>query len=109
MKYYLAMDVGGTSIKYGVVNDQGKIINTDKIVTPDSLEKMYQAMGEIYHNCNYEVTGIALSMPGAVNSEVGNIEGASALDYIMGRISKRIYKNASTQKFQLKTTLTVQH
>ena len=23
MKYYLAMDVGGTSIKYGVVNDQG--------------------------------------------------------------------------------------
>ena len=24
MKYYLAMDVGGTSIKYGVVNDQGK-------------------------------------------------------------------------------------
>ena len=59
------MDVGGTSIKYGVVNDQGKIINTDKIVTPDSLEKMYQAMGEIYHNCNYEVAGIALSMPGA--------------------------------------------
>ena len=39
MKYYLAMDVGGTSIKYGVVNDQGKIINTDKIVTPDSLKK----------------------------------------------------------------------
>ena len=53
MKYYLAMDVGGTAIKYGVVNDQGKIINTDKIVTPDSLEKMYQAMGEIYNNCNY--------------------------------------------------------
>lgn len=105
MKYYLAMDVGGTSIKYGVVNDQGKIINTDKIVTPDSLEKMYQAMGEIYHNCNYEVAGIALSMPGAVNSEVGNIEGIIS----MGRISKRIYKNASTQKFQLKTTLTVQH
>lgn len=24
MKYYLAMDVGGTSIKYGVVNDQEK-------------------------------------------------------------------------------------
>lgn len=98
MKYYLAMDVGGTSIKYGVVNDQGKIINTDKIVTPDSLEKMYQAMGEIYHNCNYEVAGIALSMPGAVNSEVGNIEGASALDYIHGpNIKEDLQKRFNTK------------
>lgn len=70
---------------------------------------MYQAMGEIYHNCNYEVAGIALSMPGAVNSEVGNIEGASALDYIHGPNIKEDLQNASTQKFQLKTTLTVQH
>ena len=58
---------------------------------------MYQAMGEIYHNCNYEVAGIALSMPGAVNSEVGNIEGASCF---------RLYPWA---EYQRGSTKTLQH
>lgn len=84
MKHYLAIDVGGTSIKYGIVDHDGKIISTDKIVTPITLIEMYDEIEKIYNNCNYEVTGLALSMPGAVNSEVGIIEGASALNYIHG-------------------------
>lgn len=93
MNYYLAMDVGGTSIKHGVVSEQGEIISSDKVATPDSLEKMYQEMEKIYQECNYKVEGLALSMPGAVNSEAGIIEGASALDYIHGPNIKEDLQN----------------
>lgn len=84
MKYYLAMDVGGTSIKYGVVDSDGKIISSDKVTTPASLKCMYEIIEQTYHSCSQEVAGLALSMPGAVDSEAGIIEGASALDYIHG-------------------------
>lgn len=84
MSLYLAMDVGGTSIKYGVIDDEGNVSNQGKIVTPDSLDKMYVEMEKIYHDLNQEVEGLALSMPGAVDSEVGVIKGSSALDYIHG-------------------------
>ena len=84
MKKYLSIDVGGTSIKYGVIDDEGNVSNQGKIVTPDSLDKMYVEMEKIYHDLNQEVEGLALSMPGAVDSEVGVIKGSSALDYIHG-------------------------
>lgn len=84
MSLYLAMDVGGTSIKYGVIDDEGNVSNQGKIVTPDSLDKMYVEMEKIYHDLNQEVEGLALSMPGAVDSEIGVIKGSSALDYIHG-------------------------
>lgn len=84
MKYYLAMDVGGTAIKYGIIDDLGEIVSTSKITTPDSLEKMYESMEKIYHECGYPVEGVALSMPGAVDSDTGIIGGASAIDYIHG-------------------------
>ena len=52
MSLYLAMDVGGTSIKYGVIDDEGNVSNQGKIVTPDSLDKMYVEMEKIYHDLN---------------------------------------------------------
>ena len=59
MSLYLAMDVGGTSIKYGVIDDEGNLSNQGKIVTPDSLDKMYVEMEKIYHDLNQEVEGLA--------------------------------------------------
>lgn len=98
MKYYLAIDVGGTSIKYGIIDHDGKIINTDKIVTPATLIEMYDEIEKIYRSCDYEVAGLALSMPGAVNSETGIIEGASALDYIHGpNIKEDLAKRLNTK------------
>ena len=36
----LAFDVGGTSIKYGLVSDTLEIINKDKFPTPKNEEKL---------------------------------------------------------------------
>jgi predicted NBD/HSP70 family sugar kinase len=83
MKKYLAFDVGGTSVKYAVVNEEGEVSSSNKFKTPDTLEKMYQEIENVAHEYQ-DVEGIALSMPGAVDSDGGIIYGSSAIDYIHG-------------------------
>ena len=83
MKKYLAFDVGGTSVKYAVVNEEGGVSSSNKFKTPDTLEKMYQEIENVAHEYQ-DVEGIALSMPGAVDSDGGIIYGSSAIDYIHG-------------------------
>ena len=80
MKQFLCIDIGGTSMKIGVLNEEGEILKTDSIKSPDTIEKMYQIIEDVFHG--YEnIEGLALSMPGAVDSEKGIIGGSSALDY----------------------------
>ena len=37
-KYFIGIDVGGTSIKLGVVKDGGDIVYRDQRATPHSIE-----------------------------------------------------------------------
>ena len=83
MKKYLAFDVGGTSVKYAVVNEEGEVSSSNKFKTPDTLEKMYQEIENVAHEYQ-DIEGIALSMPRAVDSDGGIIYGSSAIDYIHG-------------------------
>lgn len=90
MKQYLCIDIGGTAMKIGVLDEEGNIIESDSKKTPDSLEKMYQLIEDVFQK--YEknnLQGLALSMPGAVDSEKGIIGGSSALDYIHGPLIKK--------------------
>lgn len=80
---YLCVDVGGTSIKMAVLNEKGDILQTDSQKTPETLEEMYQVI-ENYFQKYDSLEGVALSMPGAVDSEKGIIGGASAIPYIHG-------------------------
>ena len=85
MKNYLCMDIGGTSMKCAVMQEDAKIIEQMTIKTPPTLSQMYQAMKECFDRYqNYNLQGLALSMPGAVDSEAGIIGGSSAIDYIHG-------------------------
>lgn len=99
MKYFTAIDVGGTSIKYALINELGKVSNQGKIDIPSNIEIFYQEIEKIYQMINAieETMGIALSMPGAVDSKSGCIGGASAVPYIHGpnikeELEKRIKK-----------------
>lgn len=83
MKKYLAFDVGGTAVKYAVVDEYGQVENRQKFMIPENMEGMYQAIVKVYEQ-NKDVEGIALSMPGAVDSDEGVIYGSSAIDYIHG-------------------------
>jgi predicted NBD/HSP70 family sugar kinase len=88
MEKYLAVDVGGTNVKFAVIDKEGNILNNQSIPTPQSLEGLYQIIVEQFQS-NGELSGIAMSMPGAVDSETGIIGGSSALDYIHGPCIKK--------------------
>lgn len=84
MKQIIVIDVGGTSIKYGLWNeDQKELSSKGKIITPDNLESFYKVLETIVVNFKDEqVDGIGLSIPGAVDQKVGVIGGISAIPYI---------------------------
>lgn len=78
-----AIDIGGTTIKLATWKD-GKLTDKFAVDTPKTLEEFYrvltQAVDEIKSKTN--ITGVAISSPGAVNKKTGVIEGASAIPYI---------------------------
>lgn len=82
---YLAIDVGGTFIKYAVITDECMIQEKNKIPTPqDDFEEFISLLVELYKrvskNCKLE--GIALSMPGIIDSKKGFMYTGGSLGYI---------------------------
>lgn len=82
MNGYLAIDIGGTFIKSGIVNEAASISKLNKTKTPETLEGLLDAIDRL-RETHCEVRGVAVSCPGAV-SESGEINGTSALPYLHG-------------------------
>ncbi|BDR56960.1 ROK family protein [Xylocopilactobacillus apis] len=84
MKSLITIDLGGTSIKYGLWNQKSKKLSQQgQVDTPKKLTDFYQIIEDIVSKfSDSNVEGIGFSFPGAVNSEKGVIEGISAVPYI---------------------------
>lgn len=81
----LVLDIGGTFIKYAVMNREAEILEKGKEKTPlDTLESLVKTIKNIYRNFKGEVTGIAISMPGNIDSETGQVYTPGALAYNEG-------------------------
>ena len=82
MQNLVAIDVGGTSIKYGLWDETTKTLN-DKgsVKTPDNIDDFYQVLQQIKAMFK-NIDGIGMSIPGAVNQDTGVIGGISAIPYI---------------------------
>ena len=79
----LTIDVGGTTIKYASF-DNGELAHKGVKDTPKTLAAFYQTLEAIKAEVaeQVELTGVAISCPGAVSKTDGVIYGASALPYI---------------------------
>ncbi|MFJ5623975.1 ROK family protein [Peribacillus loiseleuriae] len=87
MNYYAALDVGGSSIKYALMDETGCFIEKSSLPTPQkSLTKFMDTVDSIVKELqkSHLIKGLAVSMPGAVNVETVIIEGVTALPYIHG-------------------------
>lgn len=87
MNYYVVLDVGGSAIKYALMDETGCFVAKSSIPTPKkSLTKFMDTVDSIVKEFDkkYQLKGLAVSMPGAVNIETGMIEGITALPYIHG-------------------------
>ena len=81
----LVIDIGGTSVKYGIWDDE-ELGNKGSFKTPETWDDM-RAEFLALKNCLGEGTkicGVAISSPGAVNQSKGVIEGSSAVPYLHG-------------------------
>ena len=63
----LSFDVGGTTIKYGVINDRYEVLLKDKIPTPKDEEKFIESISEIIQKNIENIAKVSIAMPGYVN------------------------------------------
>lgn len=85
MKNLALLDVGGTTIKYGLWDGAAQqLTKQGAVATPKSLNAYYDVLTQIVaeFKASDQVVGVAMSTPGAVNKATGIIEGDSALPYI---------------------------
>lgn len=82
MDKYLAIDIGGTFIKYGIIKENAEILKKGKKPTPSTLEELLEIVEEL-KEIDKGITGIAVSAPGAVGED-GIIYGTSAIPYLHG-------------------------
>ncbi len=64
----LAFDVGGTSIKYGLVSDTLETISKDKFPTPKNEEKLIDLFSKIIEDNLSDISKVSVAMPGYVDA-----------------------------------------
>ncbi|QGU96255.1 ROK family protein [Clostridium bovifaecis] len=78
----LVFDVGGTGIKYATMNEKADFIEKGEVQTPrDSIESFMEVIGSIFDKYKNRITGIAMSMPGRIDSERGYAYTGGSLQY----------------------------
>lgn len=86
---YLCIDIGGTNIKYGVLNYNGDILMKNTSPTPkENYNKLIEAIITIYNDVKKEysnIRGIALAVPAATDNVSGMIMSPGSLGFIEGK------------------------
>lgn len=79
---YLVLDIGGSAIKYALMTEELEFIEKGKVPTPmDCIENFVEAVGGIYDKYKQDIEGMAISMPGVLDSERGYAYSGGALIY----------------------------
>ena len=79
--YTIGIDIGGMSVKVGLVNEEGKIVNENRVKTAKTPEEVIlNIVGQINKIFDeqsitvQDIDGIGIGCPGAVTSETGVVE-----------------------------------
>jgi len=108
----LGLDIGGTSINAGIMND-GKLIEKKEIPTPShaSQEVILATIAEFISSYfTYDIAGIGIGIPGLVDSQKGivyNLENIPAFTkvalkkYLEEKLNKPVFINNDANCFAL--------
>ena len=86
LKNYVGIDVGGTSIKYGLVDQNGQILEQNSFPTADQKQQILTDLASIvtdYQKNGQAVAGIGVSMPGVIEAD-GMLTTAGAIKCMYG-------------------------
>ena len=76
----LVIDIGGTAIKYAVMDPEQNFLDKGSVATPDSREKIVETIGRLYDHTE-SCRGIAISITGIIDSKNGYVAMGGALRY----------------------------
>ena len=65
----LAFDVGGTTIKYGIVNEHSEVISKGSVATPNNEKSFLDTVNKITSTNQNNFEKISIAMPGFVNKQ----------------------------------------
>lgn len=83
---YIGIDIGGTTIKYGLVDESGKVSNRDSISTSSDKKTIIQEIIQIIRNFQSEIPsikGVGISAPGIIKKN-GLMTTAGAIKSLYG-------------------------
>lgn len=90
----LALDFGGSSVKYGVVDENAVITESGKKPAPlGSVEEFADCVNEIYQQYKDEVCGIGVSLPGNIDPKSGVLLGSGVYMKLYGKSITEIIKD----------------
>lgn len=98
-KYYLGIDLGGTFIKGGIVDDEGNILMRDKVPTESekgadgvvaNIVALCRSLMERANLSASDLVGVGMGAPGTIDSERGEVVYANNLGWENFLISDRV-------------------
>ena len=99
MAYYVGIDLGGTNIKAGIVDDQGQLLNKDSIKTNAQrpMEEIIHDMGSLAVKVieaaglkKEDISAIGIGSPGTPDNKAGVLVYAGNLPFKMAPMRKLI-------------------
>lgn len=104
MENYICFDVGGTAVKYGVLKEDGTIIYTDKYDTrPEEEERFLEEIIRIIekNKKDYHAKGVALSLPGVIDTFKGEVVLSYTLRFLEGKNLKSILEKSVNLRVEI--------
>jgi len=99
---YLVLDIGGSAIKYALMTEELEFIEKGKKPTPlDNIENFIETVGGIYDEYKNDIEGMAISMPGVLDSEKGYTYTGGSLTYNNGKEIVRILQERCPTKIKI--------
>lgn len=103
MKKVIGIDLGGTRIKAGIVNEEGQILREVEYPTPNEKNQVLDKLAEIINQLiDNEVLAIGIGSPGTIDSSSGKVLaiGGNIKDWahtdIKGEITRRTHGDGSS-------------
>ena len=89
---FACLDIGGTSIKVALSDKDGNLIEKDTLYPSHELKEFTNTIVNWVNGMKnqYDIKGVAISSPGAVDTNSGIVGGASAVPCIHGPNWKEI-------------------
>ena len=100
MKKYVAIDVGGSSIKYALVDEELNFIEKGKVEnTFENLDEYTDAIKNIWDKYGKGTEGLACSMPGVIDPDTGYFYSGGLYDEYVHEINliDELHKKINTK------------